>query len=65
MEYIFTETLHYFKDKITGRQFLTKDGETFYTPSKSKVMNEKMVARLQEAYAKITFIKDGSDINEL
>ena len=65
MEYILTETLHYFKDKITGRKFLTKDGETFYSQSRNKVMNEKLLNRLQEAYAKVTFLKDGSEINEI
>lgn len=57
MEYILTETLHYFKDSLTGRQFLTKDGETFYSQSRNKVMNEKLLKRLQEAYAETTFVK--------
>lgn len=65
MEYILTETLHYFKDKITGRQFLTKDGETFYSQSRNKVMNEKLLKRLQESYAKITFLKTEVDTDEL
>ncbi len=61
MEYVLTETLHYFKDKITGRQFLTKDGETFYSRSRNKVMNEKLLKRLQEAYAETTFVKSEGD----
>ena len=57
MEYVLTETLHYFKDSLTGTQFLTKDGETFYSQSRNKVMNEKLLKRLQEAYAETTFVK--------
>ena len=65
MEYILTETLHYFEDKITGRKFLTKDGETFYSQSRNKVMNEELLKRLQESYAKITFLKTEVDTDEL